>query len=248
MKRNKGSWQISTCLIAITATLLSGCSSNNNSKSESPEAIYRIAESLKNSGDNVTASRLYRQVLESDPSNQAARQSLGRSLRDSKQADAAVNFFRAELRKSPESPEILEELGKAYIAAYNADEGVRTYKRLHSLKPSSPWALNGMAICYDLQDNHSQAQECYEKALEKDPKNLKILANLGLSLALAGKTADSITLLTSHADGPEASTNVRHNLAIAYALDGQLDKAKSYFAPELDDTAIDSNLLNYLPG
>ena len=63
---------------------------------------------------------------------------------------------------------------------------------------------------------------------------------------MSGKTKEAIALLQPMADDVQATPNLRHNLAVAYALDGQNDKAKSYVAPDISAKDAEANLKNYV--
>ena len=216
-----------------------------NLPKEEPEAIGRVADSLYQSGDTNTSSRLYQQILEMDPTNETAKKNLGKTLRKSREPQEVIQYYRDQLHKTPDSIDLTEELAKAYVNANNGDEAFKLYVKLDKLKPNDPWVTNGLGVSSDLLQKHNDALTYYNKALILAPGNKRIIPNKGLSLALSGKPKEAIVLLLPLADSPQASANVRHNLAIAYALDGQKDKAKAYFAPDIPVKDAEANLKNY---
>jgi hypothetical protein len=66
--------------------------------------------------------------------------------------------------------------------------------------------------------------------------------NLGLSLALSGQHAEGIELLRKVVDEPGAKARNRQNLALAYALAGDLVAAERISRLDLDEEAVQNNL------
>jgi hypothetical protein len=66
--------------------------------------------------------------------------------------------------------------------------------------------------------------------------------NLGLSLALSGQHAEALELLRRLVDEPGAKARNRQNLALAYALAGDLVAAERISRLDLDEEAVQNNL------
>jgi Flp pilus assembly protein TadD len=223
--------------------LLSSCAQHNRDEDKkSPEALTRIADSLKDSGNYATSARLYEQALTANPKYSPARLGLGKMLRTTGDHDASVVVLKDELTHNPKSTEALRELGKTYIAANMGEDGLQTYTQLLEINNSDPWANNGMAVCHDLCGKHQEAQEYYEKALQDLPNNINIQSNYGLSLALSGKTKESVELLENASHKGPPTPRLKHNLAIAYALSGKPHKAKEIFSKDLSPEEVEQNL------
>lgn len=231
-----------TLLTGILGIYLSSCSPNRKDDNKSPEALFRVAESLRTSGDYTSAARLYDQAITSNPKYSQARLALGKTLRTTKDYDEAITVFKDELTYNPKSLDAYKELGKTYISADMGEEGVQAYTQLLEINATDPWGLNGLAICHDLCGRHSEAQEHYEKALHELPSNINIQSNYGLSLALAGKHDESIEYLESIKSKTVPTPNLKHNLAVAYALAGKHDKSRDLFAKDLSPVEVEQNL------
>lgn len=230
-------------LTGILSTVLSSCSQYDRSEdNKSPEALFRVAESLRASGDYSSAARLYDQAVTANPKYSDARLGLGKTLRTTKDYDEAITVFKDELIRNPKSSEGLKELGKTYINANMGEDGVQTYGQLLEINAQDPWALNGLAICHDLCGRHTQAHEYYEKALHELPNNVNIQSNYGLSLALGGKFNESIEFLEKINSTVTPTPNLRHNLAVVYALSGKHDKSRDLFSKDLSPVDVEQNL------
>lgn len=231
-------------LLTSLLTPLIGCTTQDKVRAtKSPEALTRMADSMKKSGDHLTAIHFYEQALQSNPDYADARLKLTALYIDAKQYDQAIDSLEAELKRNPNSQIASKELGKTYITAQLPEKGITHYKKMIHQYPDDPWALSGLAVCLDLDGQHGIAQGWYHKALEKDPRNVKIKSSLGLSLAISGNPQEAIDILLPLSQGSETNANVRHNLAIAYALNGNKELARTTFANDLTPEQIENNML-----
>ncbi len=233
-------------LLLWVSALVCSCTNQEELYSDSSSAsLLRIAESMQKSRDFETAKKLYQQILETSPNHIEARLGLSTIYTQEGKSTDAINLLEETLKLHPQNSSVLKALGKAYISTNNGEKGEKIYKQLYALQPEDVITLNGLGICSDLKSQHSQAQTWYRKALEKDPNNISVQSNFGLSLALEGRVEEGIKRLTQLSQQPKATPNVKHNLAVAYALAGDNQKANEYFKGDLDQDAIQKNI-NFL--
>jgi len=83
--------------------------------------------------------------------------------------------------------------------------------------------LKGAAL--DQTEQYDLARKHYDRALRITPNDPSILANLGLSYALAGDAPTAETWLRRAASIPGASSGVRQNLALVLQLQGKTAEA-----------------------
>lgn len=235
----------------LMGILLSGCSAQQKHReTKSPETLIHMAESLKKSGQITSALHMYEQALVSNPNHVGAKLGMVATLREMKRHDQAITLLQNHLVKNtqleePKSEEIMRELGKTYIVAHMPAEGIKHYQEMLKLYPNDVWAMTGMGICLDLDAQYGLAQTWYKKALEKSPDNMKILSNYGLSLALSGNYQESLDILIPLSQSPEATANVRHNLATAYALSGKPELARKIYNEDLKPEEAERNLSRF---
>src|SRR3546814_1847970 len=83
-------------------------------------------------------------------------------------------------------------LGKLYMALGEPALAAVQFDRATHSDAKDPRPYNALGILRDQAGEHEAAQAFYRSALERDPTNLSVRNNLGLSLALNGKRAEEI--------------------------------------------------------
>jgi len=94
-------------------------------------------------------------------------------------AEKQVAPLLANLQKDPNNVELLEKIARLYFAAQQYQNAQQYYERAAALKPS-PDALNELAFDYFTLGDVDKAIDTLNRALKIDPKNPKVLFNLGM--------------------------------------------------------------------
>lgn len=206
-----------------------------------PNSLVRLAESLKQGANYETAANMYQQALTLDPDMHSARIGYSECMRFTGRNEAALQA----LKTTPEDARNAywyKELGSVETAAQNPNACISAYKRVLSEFPKDVDSLNGVAVCYDLIGQHETAQNWYQQAISVDMANTRLKSNYALSLALSKRPAEAIEILKPIVESADATSRDRHNLAVAYGLKGDLETASQYFAADMDQTGIRTNL------
>ena len=94
-------------------------------------------------------------------------------------ADKQVAPLLEDLQKNPKNPELLAQVGRSYMAAQQYQSAQPYYEQSVALKPT-PESLNELSfVDYSLGDV-DKAITNLNRALKMDPKNPKLLFNLGM--------------------------------------------------------------------
>ena len=222
---------------------LGGCANTSGGDREVlSETLARTAATMEQSGNYAIAAIQYRTLLDRSPDNRDALLGLARTLRYVGSARLAAD----ELLKAPGGTAgdagILLELGKAQIAMGNAKDAVRNLQSALE-KESGNWDVYGaLGVGFDLLKFYDKAQEAYAKALTLSPGNLSVLNNMAISLALAGKIDSAIATLEDAPISIRRMPQVRQNLALFYALKGDLKKAETLAKLDLSEADARNNL------
>ena len=94
-------------------------------------------------------------------------------------ADKQVAPLLAELEKDPKNADLLSKIGQSYLAAQQFQDAQQYLEQSVSIKPT-PDALNALAFVYYSLGDPDKAIETLSRALKLDPKNPKLLYNLGM--------------------------------------------------------------------
>ena len=228
----------------ICALLLSqtGCTHTDSQKGpESTESLLKIADRMRLEGNEKTAHSFYAQVLEKDPKNKRTHIALGQMLRKNKEYDQALKQFQIALLHHPESQQARGEIVKTYITLNQGEMAALEARSLIKNNQKNPAFHNLLGVALDLQEKHLEAQDAYGRSLELQPDQLRVQSNLGLSLAFSGQYSDAISLLERVVRSGSALAKDRHNLAVAYGLSGDLEKAEAIFRVDLGEDVAQKN-------
>ena len=104
------------------------------------------------------------------------------------------------------------------------------YGKALKLSPNDAKIWNDAGYSYYLQNRWADAERSLKMADTLDPKNSRVLTNLGLTYAAQGKN-DEALLAFSHAGGPAIG---HANLGYILAAMGKHEKAREYYQKALD--------------
>ncbi len=94
-------------------------------------------------------------------------------------ADKQAGPLLEQLQKDPKNPELLARIGTAYLAAQQFPSAQQYLEQSANLKPT-PETLNELSfVQYSLGDV-DKGIETLNRALQQDPRNPKLLYNLGM--------------------------------------------------------------------
>ena len=245
-------------MIVTGALALGGCSSaSSESHAAKPAADTPVVQSHKGSslqfladqmakkGKYDAAIPLYRRAHALHPRDAGPLFGLGTSLAALGANAEAIEALQAAHDRDDDDPNITAKLADVYLATDRADLALPLYDEALSKDPRNVAALNGKAVALDASGNHQEAQNTYEAGLAAAPDSLKLQSNLGLSMALDGKTDESIQMLENVATDSRAGPSERQNLALAYALAGRNDDAAKVASIDVDPITVNEDLAYY---
>ncbi len=171
-----------------------------------------------------SARKCFEAVLERDPDHASTRNNLAGVLREMGEIDAAVAEYEKAVELDPELA--AAHLGLADMLSKEGKfrRAEREARRALELDPDADaWFRLGY-IRQQLGDE-KDANACYEKALECDPKHKVALNNLGTMAKDSSSYAESIKFFRQAIAADPAYWEAWTNLANAYEKTGDLDKA-----------------------
>ena len=188
--------------------------------------ILNAAAAALEEGDAATAATYYRGVFTRDPENVTAAIGLMRSLRLVGGLDEAQAVAAKALKLKPDDPAVLAEVGKVKLAKGEATEAAALLARAVN-GDAHDWKLrSALGLAYDRLGDYGRADRSYEAALRIAPDNAAVLNNFALSRAMANDLDGARGLARRAIAAPGADLRVRQNLALIYALSGNMPKAE----------------------
>lgn len=248
---------IASIMLGLVALSASGCAGVNNAVDRTwmgngsaqadlaqIQPILRVADATRARGDLATAAGLYQRAHELAPERVEPLIRLGFTLNQAGATAQAADAFRMALQLEPENTEALRGFGLALMQRDQVDLAIDQFWAALAIE-EDPRLYNALGVAYDMQGDHIGAQTYYYTGLDVDPVNLSLRTNLGLSLALSGNYAESITVLDEVSRNPAATVQHRQTLALAYGLAGDVEAATRTGLMDLDAVAVERNLRYY---
>ncbi|MCG8510314.1 MAG: tetratricopeptide repeat protein [Rhodospirillales bacterium] len=209
------------------------------------EQILRVAESTRAGGDLASAVGLYRRAHLLAPERADALVEMGRTQFElGAIADSAQAFTKA-IRLEPGSGAARYGLGKSLTALNKPRDAAEQFRHAVAIEPANPDHHNGLGVALDYASDHPAAQQAYINGLEINPDDIKLRNNLAFSMLLDGDFADAIQQFEEIASNPLAGPTHRQNLALAYGLAGQMEKAAQTARRDLNEDQVRHNLSVY---
>jgi Flp pilus assembly protein TadD len=242
----------------VIAAALSGCAGNpfdglarTHAVDENPEkpeaakvaALVRVADATAAAGDLPSATAMYRRAHALDPADAAVQKRLADTLLRLGETDEAAKLFRSAAARGDDA-EALRGYARALIALDQPQAAVSQLQAALRLA-ESPGTYNLLGVAHDFLGDHGAAQAYYRTGLDVEPGSLALQNNLGLSLAVAGRFAEAISVLRKAAAGSAATARQRLNLALAYGLAGERETAAATARIDLDERSVQQNLAFY---
>jgi len=175
-------------------------------------------------------------ALNPDPPNPATQAQAFRTLAELDRASdppAARDALIAALRLSPETPADL--LLTAQIAEANNDPDLAqtAYQRLLAGHPTAEMtsaATGGLAQLLIKEKKYSEAEPLLKSALERDPRDPALNAQLATALLAQQKNDEALSVLETLRQLEPGNGSVDQMLADAYSQAGQPEKADPIYA------------------
>lgn len=248
----KSIWAAAGLTVLITAGCGGGSERRPINRSTPVESAAKIEQSLttaasvsERTGNYASAVDYFRKLYEKDQNNVDFVTGLSRNLRYAGEAAQARLFMDLVVNRGLDGAAIRAEYGKAQLADGLAEKGVKNLSQAISMGDNLWQTHSALGAAYDRMEKYDEAQMSYERAILISPENPMIINNLALSLAVSGNLERAIELLERSATRPGATPQIRHNLALLHALDGDKKAARNMGRFDLPEKDVAKNLEYY---
>lgn len=199
-----------------------------------PGGLLTIARELAAKGDHEGAIPLFRHAAATTRSPQALT-GLSDSLLAMGNLEAAYRILSGLIADQPNrlSGTTYYSYGKAALALGNFSAALDGFSRAATLLPGDPRPKSGKAIALAATGKIFEALQTLQGTNDRSS-----LSNKALVLAASGSPGAAIDILEPLLRGGAAQARDRQNLAMAYLLDGQEDRAFQVARLDLDATSV----------
>jgi tetratricopeptide (TPR) repeat protein len=211
-----------------------------------PDRLFSMAVAHDRQGARPEAERLYRAVLEAQPSHPGALHRLGAACVQSGRREEAVELLRRARTAEPASPVVHNDLGIALASMQQADEARAAYEQAIALAPNYAEAHNNLGMLCAALGRFAEAVACYHRAIAARPDFAGARNNLGNALVTLWRFEEAITqFLKAIAAAPnfaEAHSNLATALAALDLYEGAAAHYRQAVANKPDFAAAHINL------
>lgn len=227
-----------TLAVLVLAASLGGCLNRGAQLSSLDPAT---TGSIGSGPELRRASEELGRRYEANPADAETALAYARTLRAMDLNPQAVAALQQTTLRVPNNRAVLAAYGKALADAGRFREAQDVLSR--SYLPERPdWRiLSVQGAVEDQLGNFAAAQGFYDTALRLAPGEPSVLANQGLSFALARRLDDAERVLRQASASPGADSRVRRNLALVLGLKGRLPEAEAILKRDMppDQVAAD---------
>jgi len=210
------------------------------------DALTETAINAEKNGDFKQAIQLYQQILEKHPDNKNAALALADCYRRSGDSDRALAIYNGLLQQDAGNLAAKEGKGLALMSKGDFTTPTALFEEIMKSDPKRWKTLNALGILFTTRNMQPEAQQYFKEALKNNPENPSILNNIGLSQALDRHNTEAITtLLQAAALAPAGSMQHKRidlNMALVYAISGNLDEARSIAQNYYSGATLDNNM------
>ncbi|MEO7366267.1 MAG: tetratricopeptide repeat protein [Sphingomicrobium sp.] len=153
----------------------------------------------------------------------------------------AVKYAEQAVTNSPNVAGFRALLGNAYFGSGRFASAESAFRDSLALNGNQPQVIVKVALVEIAQGKSAEAQQFLASA-----RNMLEPADFGLALALAGQPQEAINVLEPAARQVGADARVRQNLALAYALIGDWESARTIAAQDVPGNLVDARIQEWM--
>lgn len=220
----------SKIIVYSLAFILLGCSNSGGAKGRSKNIYLKVADETLTLGNSEAALNFYDKALKSEPDCLQAKIGRVEALINMNKLEQAFQEAQVTLAKNPDCSDLIYAKGKIFLLRGNVDAAKKLFESL----PKHYKALNALGTIYDARFDADSAQKYYRKAIAINSQYADAYGNLGLSLVLAtDKVGEGIAYLERACSMTGSSFTQKNNLALAYGIAGDYEKAQAIYEEEM---------------
>ena len=228
---------MSRLILLIISVFLVGCQSSTQLESSDD---LKLANTALLNGHATNALQIYKQRLDVTPNDPELLFLAGTACNQSGRYDEALHYLNKGNELAP-SGQFEREIGRARLALGDFSLAQVALSSAVDGDATDDVALNSLGVAHSLQQNFTLARDAFNQALALKPDSTEYRNNLALTWMLDGQPEQSIRILYPIYQRGEASSKLRLNLALSYAMAGKVDAAKQVAAQDLSQAELENN-------
>lgn len=204
-------------------------------KSATSLPLLQQAIALHTTGDLAGAERIYREVLQREPTHPVALHYLGIFLHQRGQHEEGVQHIRLSCALLPDNAGWYNDLGNVLFALSEFDEASEAYRAALDLTPQDHEMWNNLGSALHQQGDAAGAISAFEQAVELEPEFVPALIHLGTIYEAAGDKMSSSHYQCRAYVLPPLEGKSRELLGVSFYFLGRLEEAAAVYRSWMDD-------------
>jgi Flp pilus assembly protein TadD len=180
--------------------------------------------------------------VDADPKDPEAGIRLTAALRALGRFDEAAQAVDAVLVLQPQNIDALLERARVAVGRGQGFYAIEPVRKALQIAPKDWRAATLLAVAMDQAQRPDEALAAHRKAMEIAPDNAVVLSNAAMFYAAQGDKPQAETLLRKAAAEPDATLQVRQNLALVLGLQGKIAEAEKIEREDLPPQMAQANL------
>ncbi len=232
-------------IAAGAAALLTGCSGAGLFGASQPAGAATIA-AFENGDpadkDYAAAAAYWGAKYEANRGDIKAALSFARNLRLMGGARQAVAVLKDIVMTAPDNAQVSSEYGKALTAVGRSQDAIPFLARATQIDSSDWSTFSAYGVALDQNGTHEAARQNYNIALKLSPANSTVESNIAMSYILSGQVDQAEVILLRLVSRPDATPQMRQNLAMVASLKGNAVEAEQLVREDLPADQATNNL------
>ena len=191
--------------------------------------VLQQAVAAHKEGKLEEAERLYRVVLQAQPTNVATHNNLGNILMELRRLDEAEVSYKKAIDLKPDSIESYYNLSVTLQRLGKLDEAEASYKKAIEFKPDFIEAYSNLGVTLQRLGKLDEAAASFKKAIELKPDYAKSYCNLGIILQQLGKFDEAETSYKKAIELKPNFTEAHYNLGNTLKMLDRLEDAEASY-------------------
>jgi rfaE bifunctional protein nucleotidyltransferase chain/domain len=154
--------------------------------------VYEEAQRHHDAQRFAEAQRLYRRVVDADPSHRGAWHHLGIVCKAQNNLRDAAECFERVLELVPNQVDAITQLGIVYARQNRVPEAIARFRRAIELRPDYAKAHNNLGVALSQTGKKDDGFACYREAVRLEPGYAEAQVNLAVALADRKQISEAI--------------------------------------------------------
>jgi Flp pilus assembly protein TadD len=213
------------------------------------EALLNGAKQAEAARNYASAAQFYGQLVEKYPDEPEYAFQMAEAMRKAGAYEDALVAYTAVEAKEDYRIRALEGAGLTMMAQGDFDEAGDKLADVMAADTTRWRTINAIGILFTVKQMYPEARQYFAEAMVQAPKNVAVRNNMGLMEALAKQYDEAVRLLKEAGDmagkDPQQKMRTDLNLALVYAIKGDLQLAERAAMPHLTEAQLLNNMGYY---